>query len=109
MTKLTKDTQMKTESKFAMFMAAAAMALPALAQEAATGPRPATPATDEGSRSVTPRHADAQAAGYRALHLCTATFSSGLPKELIDRTGSGQTARANETVIDDKNKIVTVK
>jgi len=88
---------------------AVALAAPALAQESATGPRPATPATDEGSRSVTSRHANAQAAGYRALHLCAATFSSGLPKELIDRTGSGQSAAKNETVIDDKNKIVTVK
>jgi CubicO group peptidase (beta-lactamase class C family) len=90
-------------------------ALPAHAQQPAapispTGPRPAaTAAADEGSSSVSPRHAAAQAAGYRALHLCTATFSSGLPKEIIDRTGSGQSARANPTVIDDKNKTVTVK
>jgi CubicO group peptidase (beta-lactamase class C family) len=90
-------------------LVAVALVTPAFAQEAATGPRPATPATDEGSSSVTPRHSAAQAAGYRALHLCTATFSSGLPKELIERTGSGQSAAKNETVIDDKNKIVTVK
>jgi CubicO group peptidase (beta-lactamase class C family) len=89
-------------------LAAALLTFPAFAQEAATGPRPATPAA-ETSSSVSPRHAAAQTAGYRALHLCTATFSSGLPKELIDRTGSGLSARTNDTVIDDKNKVVTVK
>jgi CubicO group peptidase (beta-lactamase class C family) len=99
---------MKTKLRFATLIATV-VALPAFAQEAATGPRPATASTDEGSRTVSPRHAAAQAAGYRALHLCTATFSSGLPKELIDRTGSGQSARTNETFIDDKNKLVTVK
>lgn len=82
----------------------------ALAQQSPTGPRPAaTAAADEGSSSVSPRHAAAQAAGYRALHLCTATFSSGLPADIIDRTGSGQSARAQPTNIDRDNKIVTVK
>jgi CubicO group peptidase (beta-lactamase class C family) len=85
-----------------------ATTFPAFAQQTATGPRPAA-ATEEGNSSVTPRHAAAQAAGYRALHLCTATFSSGLPQEIIDRTGSGQTARNSETRIDQQNKIVTVK
>ena len=99
---------MRTESILVALLATA-IALPTFAQQTPTGPRPAAASTDEGSRTVTPRHAAAQAAGYRALHLCTATFSSGLPKELIDRTGSGQTARNNETIIDDRNKLVTVK
>jgi CubicO group peptidase (beta-lactamase class C family) len=82
----------------------------AIAQQTPTGPRPvAAAAADEGASSVSPRHAAAQAAGYRALHLCTATFSSGLPKDIIDRTGSGQQAKANETVIDEANRTVTVR
>lgn len=82
----------------------------ALAQQTPTGPRPAAAATaDEGAGSASPRHAAAQAAGYRALHLCTATFSSGLPEHLIDRTGSGQAARDQPTLIDRENKIVSVK
>jgi hypothetical protein len=82
----------------------------ATAQQTPTRLRPAvTAGAEEGSRTVSPRHADAQAAGYRALHLCTGTFSSGLPQDLIDRTGSGQTARDLPTVIDRDNKIVTVK
>jgi hypothetical protein len=87
--------------------AALAAASPALAQQPPAAPRPA--AADEGSSTVSPRHAAAQAAGYRALHLCTATFSSGLPKDIIDRTGSGQQAKANETVIDEAGRTVTVK
>ncbi len=91
-------------------LAGALSIAPAIAQQTPTGPRPATTAAaDEGSSSVSPRHAAAQAAGYRALHLCTATFSSGLPRDLIDRTGSGQSAKANETNIDDAKRIVTVK
>jgi CubicO group peptidase (beta-lactamase class C family) len=80
-----------------------------VAQDSATGPRPAAAASDDGNNSVSARHAAAQAAGYRALHLCTATFSSGLPKDIIDRTGSGQAAKNNPTVFDDQNKVVTVK
>lgn len=94
-------------------LAAAGIALlhgqPAAAQQTPTGSRPAATAADEGSSSTSPRHAAAQAAGYRALHLCTATFSSGLPNDIIDRTGSGQQAKANETKIDDQAKTVTVK
>jgi CubicO group peptidase (beta-lactamase class C family) len=82
---------------------------PAFAQQTPTGPRPAASASDEGSSTVSPRHAAAQGAGYRALHLCTATFSSGLPQDLIDQTGSGQSARSQPTTIDRENKIVTVK
>jgi CubicO group peptidase (beta-lactamase class C family) len=95
----------------ALSVAAALAVAPAAAQQTATGPAPiASAASEEGGASQTPpRHAAAQAAGYRALHLCTATFSSGLPKDIIDRTGSGLTARNNETVIDDVNKVVTVK
>ena len=88
---------------------AACLAFPALAQQTPTGPRPAaTAAADEGASTATPRHAAAQAAGYRALHLCTATFSSGLPQDIIDRTGSGQTA-TGETKIDAVAKTVTVE
>jgi CubicO group peptidase (beta-lactamase class C family) len=102
----------RTTVSFATLAAAAGMALstlPALAQQTPTGPRPAAAAADEGSGTTSPRHAVAQAAGYRALHLCTATFSSGLPKDIIDRTGSGQQAKANETKIDEQAKTVTVK
>ena len=100
---------MKTITTGLMALAAVLGTTPALAQQTPTGPRPATAATaDEGSSSTTPRHAAAQAAGYRALHLCTATFSSGLSQDLIDRTGSGQTAKDNATKIDTAAKTVTV-
>ncbi|MEZ6031340.1 MAG: serine hydrolase [Hyphomonadaceae bacterium] len=91
-------------------LAAAVFACAALAQQTPTGPRPVpqAAAANEGSNNISLRHAAAQAAGYRALHLCTATFSSGLPKDIIDRTGSGQDARDNTTVIDQKNRTVTV-
>lgn len=81
----------------------------AIAQQTPAGPRPAAASGNEGGSSGSPRHAAAQAAGYRALHLCTATFSSGLPHELIDRTGSGQSARQLATDIDRERRIVTVK
>jgi CubicO group peptidase (beta-lactamase class C family) len=91
-------------------LAVALTAGPALAQQTPTGPRPAaTAAADEGASTTTPRHAAAQAAGYWALHLCTATFSSGLPQDIINRTGSGQSAKENETKIDSVAKTVTVK
>jgi hypothetical protein len=83
---------------------------PALAQQTPSAPGPATiAAADEVASTSRPRHAAAQAAGYWVLHLCTATFSSGLPQDIIDRTGSGQTARGNETKIDNTAKTVTVK
>ncbi len=86
------------------------LATPAFAQQTATGPRPATPAAEgEGGGAASPRHAAAQAAGYRALHLCTATFSSGLPQSVIERTGSGRSAASGETVIDRDARTVTVK
>jgi CubicO group peptidase (beta-lactamase class C family) len=90
-------------------VALCALASPALAQEA-TGPAraPAAAGGDE-SASASPRHAAAQAAGFRALHLCTATFSSGLPREIILRTGSGQQAATWPTTIDEQAKTVTVK
>ncbi|RYZ13546.1 MAG: class C beta-lactamase-related serine hydrolase [Alphaproteobacteria bacterium] len=102
---------MKTITTGLMTLAfTATLGAPALAQQTPTGPRPAAAAAaDEGSSSTTARHAAAQAAGYRALHLCTSTFSSGLPAGLIDRTGSGQTAKNNETKIDQAAKTVTVK
>jgi CubicO group peptidase (beta-lactamase class C family) len=78
------------------------------AQQTATGPQATAAAPDE-NRTVTQRHSAAQTAGYRALHLCTATFSSGLGKDLIDRTGSGQSAAKSPTVIDEQNKIVSVR
>ena len=96
-------------TSMAAFAVAACLALPAFAQQTPTGPRPATTAAaDEGASTTTPRHASAQAAGYRALHLCTATFSSGLSQDIIDLTGSGQTA-TGETKIDAVAKTVTVK
>lgn len=87
------------------------LAAPALAQQTPTGPRPATASAEGGETSgaTSPRHAAAQAAGYRALHLCTATFSSGLSQGIIDRTGSGRSAASAETVIDRENKTVSVK
>jgi len=99
-----------TQIRTSLVALAIALSPTAIAQQAATGPRPAaTAAADQGASTVSPRHAAAQAAGYRALHLCTATFSSGLPKDIIDRTGSGQGAKNNETVIDEAGKVVTVK
>src|SRR5687768_5128507 len=92
------------ESNRIVFVIAAVLATAAAgAQQTATGPQATAAASDE-DRGVSPRHAAAQAAGYRALHLCTATFSSGLPKDLIDRTGSGQSAAKQPTVIDEQNK-----
>jgi CubicO group peptidase (beta-lactamase class C family) len=96
--------------RLALLALVAGVTSPALAQQTPTGPRAAaSPAADEGNSSTSPRHAAAQAAGYRALHLCTATFSSGLPADIIDRTGSGQQARNQPTTIDRDNKLVTVK
>jgi CubicO group peptidase (beta-lactamase class C family) len=95
------------KTSFIALCAAAMFVAPALAQQTPAGPRP-TAAAEEASSTVSPRHAAAQAAGYRALHLCTATFSSGLPKDIIDRTGSGQSAKG-ETTIDQAGKTVAVR
>ncbi len=95
---------------FAALAAWFALASVAQAQQSPTGPAPAasTAASEDAPSTATARHAAAQAAGYRALHLCTATFSSGLPQDIIDRTGSGQSARGAATKIDTDAKTVTV-
>src|SRR5690606_15343136 len=63
-------------------------------------------ATSEDSALITARHAAAQGAGYRALHHCTARFSSGIPAHMIESIGSRQSG--GEPVIDDVNRTVTV-
>lgn len=82
----------------------------AFAQDSASGPRPAADAPARSApRLTTVRHAAAQAAGYRALHLCTGTFTSGLSPEMVEKTMSGRASDGMETAIDKENKIVTVK
>ena len=102
-----KQAFLRTIAVSVMLLAAA----PAMAQQTATGPRPATTSAEgsETGGTASPRHAAAQAAGYRALHLCTATFSSGLPEGIINRTGSGRSAAGGETVIDSEAKTVSVR
>jgi CubicO group peptidase (beta-lactamase class C family) len=105
-----KPMNSKREVPIAVGALLAVLALPLAAQQSSTDVRAnATAAADESGSSVSTRHRAAQDAGYRALHLCTATFSSGLPPDIIDRTGSGQSARAHPTVIDRDRKIVTIK
>jgi CubicO group peptidase (beta-lactamase class C family) len=42
------------------------------------------PISEATDRAASPRHAAAQSAGTRALHLCTGYFSTEAPRELID-------------------------
>lgn len=61
------------------------LAAPVVAQQASAARAPDS-LTERGTRPATPRHAAAQAAGFRALHLCTGLFSSGMSPELVERT-----------------------
>lgn len=83
--------------------AATAIAAPAAAQQA-SGPRPA-PSAEDGPSLSSPRHALAQRAGARALHLCTGLFASEMPRELVERTASVRDLR---TEIDETGKTVSV-
>ena len=76
-------------------------------------PAPGTPPilihVDNGTPTlVTDRHLAAQAAGYRALHYCSGTFSAGLPDALLEESISGRASRDARTVIDREKKIVSV-
>ena len=77
----------------------------ALAQDAA-GPRPVR---DAGARPslVSARHAEAQRAGMRALHLCTGLFASEMPRDLVERT-AGRASAGLPTEIDEQAKTVSV-
>ncbi|MGI1678817.1 MAG: beta-lactamase family protein [Cellvibrionaceae bacterium] len=79
------------------------------AQQSASGPRPAANASRPAPKLVTDRHAAARSAGYRALHLCTGTFTSGLSDEMVQKTMSGRASDGMETIIDREKKIVSVK
>ena len=68
-------------------------AAPASAQEA-SGPRPAAATAEARSVVASPRHALAQAAGFRALHYCTGLFSSGMSEALVEATAGGRRARS---------------
>ncbi len=87
------------------------LVLPGLAQaqQSASGPRPAAATTRPAPKLVTDRHSAARAAGYRALHLCTGTFTSGLSEEMVNKTMSGRASSGMETIIDQENKFVSVK
>ncbi len=87
--------------------AAAALATPAGAQQA-SGPRPAQPASEDGPSLASPRHAAAQAAGFRALHLCTGYFASGAPRALIDSTSRGGPA-SQRVEVDEAGKTVSAR
>ncbi|MGH1471416.1 MAG: serine hydrolase domain-containing protein [Cellvibrionaceae bacterium] len=79
------------------------------AQQSASGPRPAAGALRPAPKLVTDRHAAARSAGYRALHLCTGTFASGLSDEMVQKTMSGRASDGMATVIDREKKLVSVK
>lgn len=80
------------------------LTLPALAQQSPTAP----PASGGEVSLVTPRHALARAAGYRALHLCTGTFSSGLSEAMVERTMGNRAAGELSAVVDRERRLVTV-
>ncbi len=80
-----------------------------LAQQSASGPRPTAATARPAPQLVTKSHSAARAAGYRALHLCTGTFTSGLSEEMIEKTMSGRAAPSMETIINKDKKFVSVK
>ena len=82
---------------------------PATAQQP-TPPARATliPVENRNSALVTDRHLAAQAAGYRALHTCSGTFSAGLPDNLIEQSMSTRASREARTVVDRDRKLVAV-
>lgn len=86
----------------------AAVATVAIAQQPPAA-RPAAPAAagEDGPSLASPRHAAAQQAGARALHLCSGIFSSEMPRDLIDRT-SPAVSRGLKTEIDEAGKTVSV-
>ncbi|MDX9996349.1 MAG: serine hydrolase [Phenylobacterium sp.] len=88
-------------------LAAALAALPAaaFAQEAA-GPR--VDRLLEGPPGlVSPRHAEAQRAGMRALHFCTGLFASEMPREVVERTTTRAPA-GTRMEIDEATRTVSV-
>lgn len=83
----------------------AVFATAAPAQEAA-GPRPAR-APESGPALASTRHAEAQRAGMRALHVCTGVFASEMPRDLIERT-AGRASAGLKTEIDEQARTVSV-
>lgn len=84
-------------------------AVPAAAQPPAAGTPPTLiPVDNRNPTLVTDRHLAAQAAGYRALHYCSGTFSAGLPENLIEQSMSRRAARDVKTIVDRDKKIVSV-
>ena len=92
-------------SRALLLAAAAALVAGSAAAQQATAPRPA--ASEDGPSLASPRHAAAQQAGARALHLCTGLFASEMPRDLVDRTASAA-ARGLRTEIDERGKTVSV-
>lgn len=86
-------------------LAATAPATGALAQEAA-GPRPAGVSLS-GAGLASARHAEAQRAGMRALHMCTGLFASEMPRALVERT-AGRAPAGLKTEVDDEARTVSV-
>jgi CubicO group peptidase (beta-lactamase class C family) len=72
--------------------------------------RPAAAQDDAGGATASPRHAAAQAAGFRALHYCTGIFSSGMSRETLDVTSRNRTpTKATlKMEVDEKAKTVSV-
>lgn len=62
------------------------------------------------SRSDASRHAAAQGAGYRALHLCSGLFESEMPEELVYATllRASRASGDLQDVIDHENRTVAV-
>jgi CubicO group peptidase (beta-lactamase class C family) len=82
---------------------------PAAAQQpTAAAPATLIPVANGNPALVTDRHLAAQAAGYRAVHTCSGTFSAGLPANLIEQSMSGRASREARTVVDRDKKLVSV-
>lgn len=77
------------------------------AAQAASGPRPAADVEERAGSASSPRHTAAQRAGFRALHVCTGVFASGMSRELVERTGPRRIEGAEER-IDEAAKTVSV-
>lgn len=65
-------------------VARAILAASLMATATGAGAQQQAPTAKAVARVASPRHAAAQAAGTRALHLCTGYFASGDPRALID-------------------------
>lgn len=88
-------------------LAVAAAPVSAALAQAASGPRPAVDTEERGGATASPRHLAAQRAGFRALHVCTGIFASGMSRELVQRTGPRRIEGAEEQ-IDETARTVSV-